>query len=82
MLKLMVLLECDRCGDSLRKVAISSDRNPDAWNYLSGELEFKATENKWNVDSQHLCYFCLLEPYEDFGSTSEQNVTVNSDIPF
>lgn len=54
MLKLMVRLECDRCDESLRRVAVSSDRNPEAWNYLIGDLEFKAAEKQWDVDFQ-LC---------------------------
>lgn len=82
MLKLMVLLECDRCGESLRRVAVSSDRNPAAWDYLIGGLEFKATESYWAVDSLHFCNACLLELSGDFNCGSEQRGAIDSELPF
>jgi hypothetical protein len=59
MFKLVVILECDMCGDSFDRMAISTDRNPEAWKYLSASIEARAESACWSCDSAHRCDSCL-----------------------
>jgi len=49
MFKLMVMIDCDICGDSFRRVGVSTDRGPHAWQYLTGILEGDAQSHGWDL---------------------------------
>lgn len=59
MFKLVVILECDMCGESFNRMAISADRNPVAWDYLLAGLEARAETACWTCHIEHYCNSCL-----------------------
>lgn len=59
MFKLVVILECDMCGDTFHRMATSTDRNPEAWDDLSLLLVAKAENACWNCYSAHHCPSCI-----------------------
>ncbi len=68
MLKLIVMLVCDSCIESFEPVAVSCDRDPRAWCFLTAELEARAEASGWNLfgathrlmnDHKHICPNCL-----------------------
>lgn len=58
MFKLIVLVECDVCGEPFDRIATSADRDPVAWEHLTAILEARADNNGWDVYSAHRCYDC------------------------
>ena len=61
MLKLIVTIVCDICGDTFEPVAVSCDRNPSAWRFLARELEASAEGSGWNLYGSCLCPGCCPE---------------------
>jgi hypothetical protein len=59
MFKLVVILECDICGDTFHRMATSTDRNPEAWDDLSLLLVAKAENACWSNYSAHHCPICI-----------------------
>jgi hypothetical protein len=77
MLKLIVMVVCDTCGESFEPVAISCDRDPKAWYYLAADLEMSAESSGWHhyaathrlaCDDKHICSDCELDEAEDLQS--------------
>jgi hypothetical protein len=58
MLKLLLTLECDSCGDCFEHVTTTTDGNPTNWEYLLPMLEYKAQNCSWYCQSAHYCYSC------------------------
>ena len=67
MLKVIVMVVCDKCGESFEPVAVSCDREPRAWNYLTADIEARAKDSGWNLygathrlinDQKHICPDC------------------------
>lgn len=67
MLKLIVMVVCDKCGESFEPVAVSCDRDPSAWDYLTASIEARAEDSGWNLtaathrlinDHKHTCPDC------------------------
>ena len=77
MFKLMVMIDCDICGDSFRRVGVSTDRGPHAWQYLTGILEGDAQSHGWDLYREARCYECIEEIV-----ASQSAVVVNDDTPF
>jgi hypothetical protein len=82
MFKLVVILECDMCGDAFNRMAISTDRNPDAWKYLSATLEARAESACWSCYSAHHCDSCLHAMSCSAGQTADDSVSVGLDDSF
>lgn len=59
MFKLFVLIDCDLCGESFRRIALSTDRGPHAWQYLTAVLEMNAQSDGWDLYCEHRCYDCI-----------------------
>ena len=59
MFKLIVLVECDICGELFDRIATSADRDPAAWENLPAILEARAESSSWHVYSAHYCYDCV-----------------------
>ena len=51
MLKLIVMVVCDECGDSFEPVAVSCDRNPSAWYDLTAGIEARAEDSGWSLSA-------------------------------
>ena len=65
MLKLIVIVECDTCGESFEHVATSCDRDPRAWRYLASELESRAEARAWSLrGGTYLCADCIHQMSE------------------
>lgn len=77
MFKLIVMIECDTCGDPFRRVALSTDRGPNAWQYLTGVLEGDAQSHGWDLYHEARCYDCIEEIV-----SSQSEVVVDEDTPF
>jgi hypothetical protein len=59
MLKLIVMILCDSCGDSFEPVAVSCDRHPKVWQFLSDELKTTAEDTGWCFyECASLCQEC------------------------
>jgi len=61
------MVVCDKCGESFEPVAISCDRDPGAWDYLTAGIEARAEDSGWNLsgathrlikDHKHTCPDC------------------------
>ena len=61
MLKIIVIIDCDICGDSFERIAISTDRNPQTWGHLPLSLAAEAETCGWDCYSAHHCYDCIPE---------------------
>lgn len=71
MLKLIVMVVCDTCGESFEPIAVSCDRNESAWDNLTAEIEARAENRGWNLHSpthrllnvyyKYICPDCLDE---------------------
>lgn len=59
MFKLILIIDCDICGESFDRVALSTDRDPTAWQYLTADLEMRAESRGWNLHrAEYRCYDC------------------------
>jgi len=61
MLKIIVIIDCDICGESFERIAISTDRNPQAWEHLPLLLAAEAEMRGWDCHSADYCYDCIPE---------------------
>jgi hypothetical protein len=62
MLKLLVIIECDNCGEAFEHIATSCDRDPKAWRKLASELVSKAEERCWSMyGDTYACADCIHE---------------------
>lgn len=62
MLKVVVMLECDTCGEFFKPVTLSCDRNPSAWRFLAVELESRAEGCGWILyEAAFLCVDCVQD---------------------
>lgn len=77
MFKLIVMIDCDTCGDPFRCVALSTDRGPNAWQHLTGTLEGDAQSHGWDLYREARCYDCIEEIV-----SSQSEVIVDEDTPF
>jgi hypothetical protein len=61
MLKIIVIIDCDVCGESFERIAISTDRNPQAWGPLPLLLAAEAEMRGWDCHSADYCHDCIPE---------------------
>jgi hypothetical protein len=61
MLKIIVIIDCDICGESFERIAVTTDRNPQTWGCLPLSLEADAEHCGWDCYSAHRCYDCFPE---------------------
>jgi hypothetical protein len=61
MLKIIVIVKCDICGELFERIAISTDRNPLMWEYLPLLLSADAEYRGWDCHSEDYCYGCISE---------------------
>jgi len=65
MLKIILTINCDICGDSFEGIGISTDRNPQAWDYMPALLEMRAQGHGWNCEWVHHCPDCFADMTAD-----------------
>jgi NifB/MoaA-like Fe-S oxidoreductase len=62
MLKIILMLDCNYCGESFDRIITSSERDPMAWKALSQDLEYKAENCGWSFHrSAHHCVYCVTD---------------------
>jgi hypothetical protein len=60
MLKVIVTIDCNRCGQPFKRIAISTDRDPMAWRALADDVEYHAGNSGWDSQrSAHYCEYCV-----------------------
>jgi hypothetical protein len=62
MLKVILMIDCNICGQPFDRVTASSDRDPLAWKSLSCDLEYEAEQRGWSFyRSAHHCDYCVSD---------------------
>jgi hypothetical protein len=80
MLKVVVMIDCNICGQLFDRVCVSSDRDPMAWKAMSMDLEYRAKECGWNFNrSAHHCDWCANHHNIDYSETMERE---KNELPF
>lgn len=62
MLKVILMLDCNICGQPFDRVATSTDRDPLAWKPLACDLEYSAERRGWSFQrGAHYCEYCVSD---------------------
>ncbi len=62
MLKVILMLDCNLCGQPFNRVTSSTDRDPINWKSLSLDLEYAAEESGWSSHrATHYCDYCVTD---------------------
>jgi hypothetical protein len=62
MLKVLVMIDCNMCGQPFDRVATSSDRDPQVWKSLACGVEYDAERSGWSFHrSAHHCDYCISD---------------------
>jgi len=60
MFKMILMIDCDICGECFEQVALSCDRNPKAWQYMVADLKASAETSGWDLHRSHQCDACIF----------------------
>lgn len=83
MLKIIVMIDCNICGQPFDHVCASTDRDPMAWKCLAEDLEYKATCNGWGVlRAAHHCDWCASKHKFDYAEQAKKEDRENEELPF
>ncbi len=59
MLKVILMLDCNECGQPFDRVATSTDCDPLAWKPLACALKYSAQRSGWSFQrGAHYCDYC------------------------
>jgi len=73
MFKVIVMLDCNLCGQPLDSVATSTDRDPMVWKALSQDLEDTAERRGWSFyRSAHHCHYCISDMTFSLGQAAHE----------
>lgn len=62
MLKVIVMIDCNICGQPFDRVAVSTERDTLSWKSLSLDLEDEAEDCGWSFyRSAHHCHYCVSD---------------------
>jgi len=84
MLKVIIMIDCNICGQPFDRVATTKEREPLVWKALSLDLEDEAMNRGWGfLRSCHYCEHCVVTvglekfyaPLQKYGETG--NVKTN-----
>jgi hypothetical protein len=82
MLKVIVMIDCNICGQPFDHVSTSTDRDPMAWKCLAEDLEYQAIRNGWCLlRSAHHCNWCANEPKFDYTQAEKEDQEKDT-LPF
>jgi hypothetical protein len=60
MLKVILMIDCNSCGQPFNHVSASTDRDPMGWKALSQDLEYEAECSGWSFSrAAHHCDCCV-----------------------
>jgi hypothetical protein len=83
MLKLILMLDCNICGQPFDRVAASTDRDPVAWKSLACDLEYNAENSGWSFQrGAHYCLYCTTEEDYSKGQPALREATDEKEIDF
>lgn len=73
MFKVIIMLDCNICGQLFERVATTTGREPLAWKALSLDLEDDAINRGWGfIRSCHYCEHCVVSvDLENFYATQQ-----------
>jgi hypothetical protein len=64
MLKTIAMINCDICGGTFEKLAVSSANDPMVWDAVTSDLEQAAENSGWFYYRQeHRCTACLQDAF-------------------
>jgi hypothetical protein len=62
MLKVILMIDCNICGQPFNRIASSTDRDPQAWKCLALDVEYAAERCGWSMlRSAHHCGYCVTD---------------------
>ncbi|MCI0558670.1 MAG: hypothetical protein MN733_09255 [Nitrososphaera sp.] len=62
MLKTIIMLDCNICGQPFDHIAVSTQSDPMAWKALSSDVEWEAELCGWSFyRGAHHCSFCISD---------------------
>ena len=62
MIKVIVMIDCNICGQLFDHIATSCERDPLAWKAMSVDLEDEAENSGWSFyRSAHHCGYCISD---------------------
>ena len=62
MLKVILMIDCNICGQNFNSIITSSDRHPAAWEFLAQGLEYQAESRGWTISGPaHHCDYCVTD---------------------
>ena len=62
MFKVIMMIDCNICGQPFDRIATSSIQDPLSWKALSQDLEDEAEASGWSFyRSAHHCTFCISD---------------------
>lgn len=62
MLKVILMIDCNICGQNFNSITTSSDRDPVAWEFLAQSLEYRAERRGWTLSGPaHHCDYCVTD---------------------
>jgi hypothetical protein len=82
MLKVIVMIDCNICGQSFDRVVTSCDRHPEAWKFLACDLEYEAERSGWSLQrSAHHCDYCVSDA-QISRRQADQHTSQDEELPF
>ena len=84
MLKIIVMIDCNICGQPFDRVSASTDRDPMTWKGLAEDVEYKALCRGWGLlRAAHHCDWCANENKFDYMQATPTEIDQeNSECPF
>lgn len=83
MLKILVTLDCNRCGQPFDRLAVTTDLDPMNWKALAQDLEYKAENRGWaSTRAAHYCDYCANDVMYKAESKPVQNDADDDDEDF
>jgi hypothetical protein len=62
MLKVILMIDCNICGQNFNSIITSSDRHPATWEFLAQGLEYQAESSGWTISGPaHHCDWCVTD---------------------
>jgi endogenous inhibitor of DNA gyrase (YacG/DUF329 family) len=62
MIKVILMIDCNICGQPFDRIATSSTRDPSSWKCLALDLEDSAESHGWSFyRSAHHCDYCVSD---------------------
>jgi len=82
MLKVILMIDCNICGQPFGRIASSTDRDPQAWKCLALDVEYAAERSGWSMlRSAHHCGYCVTDAMLSGQTAAEKTLATRDAIP-